>query len=627
MLVALLAGCAGPTPPPSDQRSEAEERADRAESYAEEGRPLAAVRIYRDLAESAQPAESQRWRLRAVELLFEHEYPELALEWHAQLASEPVPPQLRTRKQVVDAQAAVAQRQGIRALRLLPTTRPGMEDALRARILATRADAYRLTGQTGVALIARIEREPLLLEQDAVTRNHREIWAILESMPVSRLDLLAQVEQAPVLRGWAELGQSARGARLGRQRIGAAIEDWRGRFPDHPAARGFAETLRERVAAESTYPEQIALLLPLSGPLSSAGTAIRDGLFTAYYGQPADVQQPEIEVYDTGGDPQAAARAYDRAISDGAEFVIGPLAKDAVAEVASRASRGVPVLSLNYLPEQETSPPEALYQFGLLPEDEARQAAEAAIQNGHFNALVLVPSGDWGDRMARAFAQRFDELGGAVLEEGRYESDQTDYGQAIQQLFDLDASHARARRVRSTIGQGTRFEPRRRQDAEIIFMAAMPRQARLIKPQFEFHRAGDLPIYATSHVFTGSPDPDADWDMNGLFFTDAPWLLENLSEPDELFHRVAEHWPGGHGEYPRLYALGIDALSILPHLERLGSDSSNTMTGRTGLLRLDERGRVRRQLQWAQIQQGAPLPVSRPGAEQALDTEALADEP
>lgn len=632
VLLAVLTGCAGPTPPPTDQPDAAADRAEqtqRAESLAEDGQTLAAVRVYRDLAQSSDPVAAQRWRLRATELLFEREYPELALEWHDELDSRPVPPELGTRKQLADAQAAVARRQGIRALRLLPTTRPDMDDAVRARVLATRADAYRLTGQPNLALLARIEREPLLQAEEAMTRNHREIWAILESMPVSRLELLAQVEGTPVLRGWAELGEAARGARLGRQRITAAIEQWRDRYPDHPAARVFVEDLHERVAAESAYPERIAVLLPLSGSLSNAGAAIRDGLFAAYYGQPAHVQRPDIEVYDTTGDAEAAARAYDRAVDDGAEFVIGPLSKSAVAAVASRASRDAPVLSLNYLPDDadETSASEALVQFGLLPEDEARQAAEAAIQNGHLNALALVPQGDWGDRMAAAFERRFDELGGVLLESQRYDPDTTDYGEAIQSLFGLDASYARGRRVRSTIGQSATFEPRRRQDVQVVFMAAMPRQARLIKPQLKFHRAGDLPIYATSHIFTGTPAPDADWDMNGLFFTDTPWILENIEEPSALFRSVSEHWPNAHDESPRLYALGIDAFSILPHLERLDSDAANTMAGRTGLLRLDERQRVRRQLQWARMQRGAPLPVARPGADKALEAEALADNP
>lgn len=632
LLLATLAGCA-PTPGPLDQPAkQPDEEVQRAQAFVEEGRPLAAVRVYRDLAEQAEPPEGQQWRLRAVELLFAHEYPELALQWHERLSSRPIPPELAQRKRIVDAQAAVARRQGIRALRLLPPLTADMDDATHARVLATRADAYRLTGQPVAALQARIGRESLLRERDAIERNHEEIWTILQSIPANRLDRMAERTDAPGLAGWAALAQAVREARLGQRSVAQSLERWGDRFPEHPAAERFADTLRQRVAAESLYPERIALLLPLSGPLADAGQAVRDGLFASYYAQRQHMQLPAIEVYDTRSLPEQAARAYEQAISEGTSFVIGPLSKEAVAAVAEHAPQNpdVPVLSLNYLPgnegrpsDDERSPPPApLYQFGLLPEDEARQAAEAAIQNGHYNALTLVPGSRWGERMAGAFAARFEELGGIVLESGQYNAEATDYGRVIQRLFNLDASYTRERQVQSTIGQSTRFEPRRRQDVEVVFVAAMPLQARLIMPQLEFHRAGGIPTYSTSHVFSGTPTPDADWDMNGLYFTETPWILENLQSPSEIYHRVAEYWPDLHRLYPRLYALGIDAFSILPHLERLARAPSNAMAGRTGLLTLDAQRRVHRQLQWAQMREGVPVPISRPGATKALETEA-----
>jgi len=615
-LLTLLVSCAAP--PPKQQPPSAEEQAaasiEQANRLADEGRTLAAVRIYRDLAEKAAPAERQRWRLRIVELLFERGYPELALEWHDKLDAHPVPRELRTRKQIVDAQAAVVRRQGIRALRLLPAIKPDMEPALETRILATRADAYQLTGQPGRALVARVQREPLLDSEAAIEDNHAAIWSLLESIPVHRLERLARVEDAPIVRGWVELARSVRSARLGERPVTGALAEWRNEFPDHPAAGRFLTTLRERVAAELKYPERIAVLLPLSGQLEEPATAIRDGLLTAFYDQPAHAGQPDIRVYDTGEDGMSAAAAYDKAVAQGASFVIGPLQKESVAELAGRMKLQIPVLSLNYLPDGSVRPPDNLYQFGLLPEDEARQSAEAAIQNVHFNALALVPAGDWGGRMLEAFRQRFSELGGVLLESARYNGRASDYGRPIQALLNLDSSHARRRRLQATIGRSLKFEPRRRQDVEMVFVAAMPRQARLIEPQLEFHRAGDVPAYATSHIFTGTPDPDRDWDMNGLYFTETPWILENLDQPDGAYARIAAQWPNRQKRFPRLYALGADAFSILPHLDRMRHDPTSAITGHTGRLTMDNRNRIRRQLRWAEFVKGEPRPIPRPEA-------------
>ena len=599
LLLALIAGCA--TRPPAEEPSAEEQATAQARAEAQDlidaGEPLAAVRIYRDLAADAEPEQAQRLRLLIVEVLFDAGYPELALEWQRELDARAVPADLNTRKAIIDARAAIVQRQGVRALRLLPAIAPDMDDGLRARILAVRADAYGITGQPGRALSIRIEREELLADDEAIDANHEAIWSLLQGLPADRLRELAEQENAPVLNGWAELALAVQRARMGEKPVPAALDVWRDDYSDHPASARFAVNLRDRVTAEMSWPRQIALLVPLSGRLANAGHAIRDGLMAAYYDQPEYVQRPRIEVYDTGAD-----------------FVIGPLAKNAVAELAGRGSLETPVLSLNYLADDADGRPQDLYQFGLLPEDEARQAADAAIQNEHFNAVTLVPAGNWGGRMSDGFRSRYETLGGAVVESSRYNSEASDYGRPIQALLNLDSSYARERRLQNTIGRDVRFEPRRRQDIEVIFMAAMPRQARLLEPQLEFHRAGDLPVYATSHVFSGVPDPDSDWDLNGLFFTDLPWILDNLDDPDPLYRSVTEHWPGARGQYPRLYALGIDAFAVLPHLGRLGESDQAVLNGRTGRLTLDTDQRVRRQPRWGTFIKGRPVPVNRPEA-------------
>jgi outer membrane PBP1 activator LpoA protein len=616
LLLALIAGCA--TRPPDEEPSAADEATRAAEARAgdlvAEDRPLAAARIYRDLIEEASPEQAQRWRLRIVEVLFDAGFPELGLEWQRELDARAVPAELATRKAIVDARAAIFQRQGVRALRLLPPIEAGMDDELRARILAVRADAYGVTGQPGRALAIRIDREDLLTDDGAIDANHEAIWTLLQGLPADRLRELGEREDSPVLNGWAELALAVQRARMGERPVPEVLAGWREDYSGHPADRRFVATLRDRVTAELTWPRRVALLLPLSGRLARAGEAIRDGLMAAYYDQPGYVERPRIEVYDTGSEGPGVTAAYERAVDDGARFVIGPLAKGAVAELAQRGSLETPILSLNYLPDDAEAPPDDLYQFGLLPEDEARQAADAAIQNEHYNALALAPAGNWGGRMIDGFRSHYEELGGVILETARYNSEASDYGRPIQALLNLDSSYARERRLQNTIGRDVRFEPRRRRDVEVIFMAAMPRQARLLEPQLEFHRAGDLPVYTTSHVFSGVPDPDSDWDLNGLFFTDIPWILDNLEDADPLYGSVIGHWPSARNRYPRLYALGIDAFAIVPHLGRLGESEQAVLNGRTGRLTLGANGRVHRQPRWATFIEGRPVPVNRPEA-------------
>jgi len=624
-LLALLLHACATTPTPERAVDTRQESIAQARQYVEDGRPLAAVRIYRQLADSGDPEERQRWRLRIVELMFDEGYPETALDYHRQLDTEPVPSELSLRKRIVDAQAAIVRREGVRALRLLPDADPQLPLEVRARILEVRADAYELTGQPARALAVRIRRGEVLEATDAVHRNDERIWALLRTIPMERLERLREIENQPILRGWAELALTIRRARLGERSVTAALEDWSKRFGDHPAAGRFAPTLRERIVAELAYPETIALLLPLSGRYSGPASAVRDGLMAAYYNQPSYIARPELLIFDTGEDGEAAAATYQRAVDAGAGFVIGPLDKSQVANLAGREELPVPVLTLNYLPGDARVRPDRMVQFGLLPEDEARQAAEAAIQNDHFNAIALVPAGEWGGRMLSAFRERLHEDGGTLLDAAHYNSQASDHGRQIRALLNLNQSYQRRRRIQQIIGDSVRFEPRRRKDVDVIFVAATPEQARLIEPQLEFHRAADVPVYATSHVFTGKVAPQADWDMNGLFFTDMPWILDNLEESAPLHTQVTGNWPDRYEKFPRLFALGIDALSVLPHLERLRVDRNAGFSGRTGHLTLDERGRIQRHLQWAVFEKGRPVPVARPEMK-ADEAESVGDD-
>jgi len=615
----VVAGCATTPPEPELDRAAVRERLAEAERHLADDRVLAAVRVYETLIEDAPAEDAQRWRLQLVELLFDRGYPELALERYQRLDAGAIPEDLAVRKQVVDARAALARQQHQRALRLLPAPDPRLDAAVRARILATRARALAAGDEPQAALAAWIERAEILAQGDdraAVERNHEAIWNLLDGLSSERLRTIADSAGTRTQRGWARLALAQKRARAGEQGVEEAFSDWASRHPGHPAAERFMATLRERVIEQLTYPPRIDVLLPLTGPLADAGRAVRDGMIALYYDTPDYMQRPELVFRDVGAAGAAATAAYAAAVDAGSDFVVGPLQRSAVTEVSRAEAPSVPVLALNYLADPEASVPASFHQFGLAPEDEARQVAEAAVRNDRLHALALTPGNAWGDRLLAAFSERLERLGGVVLEETRYDPESTDYARPIQLLLDLDASRARYRRLREVIGTDVRFEPRRRDDAEVIFLAAQPQQARLAVPQLEFHRIGNIPVYATSHVFSGEVNPDDDWDMNGLFFTEIPWILDRAADTPTRFQRMVEaRWPAGTERDQRLFALGADALEIVPLLERLRAGSGTAHAGRTGSLTVDFRGRVERELGWARFDKGRPQPIEQPRIE------------
>ena len=347
------------------------------------------------------------------------------------------------------------------------------------------------------------------------------------------------------------------------------------------------------------YPQQVALLLPLSGRSAAAGKAIQNGFLGAYFATASALdQQQSVRIYDINSEGGASA-AYQAAVTDGAEFVVGPLLRKNVDELANDILVPVPVLTLNYLSEGSLAPP-GLYQFALAPEDEAASAAQRALGDGYTRAVALVPNNDWGRRVLRSFATEFEGLGGTLLDYRSYNPEKQDFSNEIETLMGLSGSVQRYTRMRANIGTSLQFDPRRRQDVEFIFLAAASGPGRLLKSQLKFHYSGDLPAYSTSSV--NSLDGRSNSDLNGVMFADTPWLIDPQPWIQYLPDTYAEHWPQER-RLGRLHAMGYDAYNLIAALYENRGEMAE-LDGATGSLFLDQHGRVHRRLAWAQFQSG-----------------------
>jgi len=307
-------------------------------------------------------------------------------------------------------------------------------------------------------------------------------------------------------------------------------------------------------------------------------------------------------VYDVN-DASSARHAYQDAVNDGAEFVVGPLLRRNVNDLGEEILLPVPVLTLNYLPGNYLAPP-GLYQFALAPEDEAASAAQRAITDGNKLAVALVPGNEWGRRVLGSFSTEFEALGGTVLDYRNYEPSKPDFSVEIEGLMALSQSVTRYRRLRANIGGPLQFDPRRRQDAEFVFLAANAPAGRMIKSQLKFHYSGDLPVYSTSFIY--SMDGRSNADLNGLMFADTPWVIAPHSWMSELPGLYNEYWPAER-RLARLHAMGYDAYHLVAKLFGSRSGPMDEMDGATGRLYLADDGRIHRRLAWAQFQRGEPV--------------------
>jgi len=557
-------------------------------------------RLY-TLAQQSESPKSDEYRLRIVDILIELG----RIEEAGQILADINPGDLPTKTQAIYAVTAadfsLASFDAQRALSILDryeTSIRGHFDALGVRAIQLKSTALRMNNQPLQAAILLTSLSSQLADK-SLQRNSEAIWAALMEVPEDQLIGQTIAPTNLEINGWTELATRIRGSQNNVDDQLRALNSWLLLWPTHAAAQHLPGELAYLSTMVLEQPTKIALILPLGGPNGAAGQAIKDGFLTAYF----DAKQlgnrvPDLILIDSE-EQQDFLALYQGAIAEGAELIIGPLEKQQIQLLQDSLAVEIPTLALNYTESEEATP--QLYQFGLSAEDEAVQVARKAWQSGEHSALVISQNSNWGIRVSEAFAKEWTQLGGVLLETQLFGNNRG-FSTTIQELLDIDESERRANRIRAITNTRVESAPRRRQDVDFIFMAATPTQARQIKPTLAFHFAGDLPIFATSHIYSGEPNPALDRDLNGIIFCETPWVLGTVDS--DLQKTVEKLWPDSAQRLGRLYAMGIDAFRLYPRVRQLSLLETARLFGATGTLSVLPDGKVSRALNWAQIRSG-----------------------
>jgi len=281
-----------------------------------------------------------------------------------------------------------------------------------------------------------------------------------------------------------------------------------------------------------------------------------------------------VKIYATDDQPSSILDAYQLAIQEGSQIVIGPLTRNGVTNIAGSGLVNVPTLALN-IPENDTALPPNLYFFGLSVEGEARQVAHIAFNQGKTTAGTITANNPLSKRSQQAFMEEWKRLGGKILAQYTFTDDINSF---------------------SMLKEALSGNP-----PDMIFLAADYRKARLVRP----YLGTPIPIFATSQINSGRNEPGRDIDLNDIQFVDMPWMLQ----PD---HAAVMVYPRPDkfvsADLERLYALGIDAYRLSEML--LSSQSRNlTLDGVTGQITLSGENQILRELTPAIFKQGiATLP-------------------
>jgi len=571
-----------------EQDSAAQIAARQAQQYEAQGDYQRAADMYWLTAQKVSPGEDAVYRIKAAEMAFVAGNDAQARAIIRKIQESGLSPVERARKRLVAARLAKKVQDTDEAARLLDFPRTGLPVRMQEDIATLLGEEFSIS-QSGSQ-----EDTLRMMKQHAYSRSEDEaglIWQQLEAMSTQEISQWLGKSHNSLVKGWLELAYLYRTTQSRESRENA-LQAWQEKYRSHPVWPGTEMGVDQMVTAGLIETNLVAVLLPRSGSLGKVSQVVLNGIMAANRSQQGF--RPEIRVYDTGAGPASVVAAYQRAVSEGAGLVIGPMRKESV-DLLMREGLTVPVLTLNY-GQEETGYNPNLFQFALLPEDEARQAADRIFQDGHITAIAFAPEGKWGERIIQAFGQRFTELGGQVLETGLYNAKENDYSPTI-----VEALKVRRGKDRHS---GTR-----REDVQAIFMAATPRQARIFKPLLKFHYAEDLPVYATSHAYSGIPHENRDRDLNGLHFVDLPWLLGDDPDRTDLIPSP-EELTGTDKYYPRLFALGVDSYRLAPQVKNFLALPDSTVRGYTGEIFIDQNNRLHRKLRWSTFRDGLPEMVN-----------------
>ena len=565
--------------PPTVERSPAEIAASQqADALQQQGKYDDAAQAYLALAQTG--SNRDHYQLLAAEAYRQEGQLERATPFIDTIRRQRLSGDEPSRLDLLQAELALKHNNAPRALQL--TTQPNISvpPSLQLRLLELRSQAMQQTGDLWGAARTRVEMDGQLRGLDQA-QNRKEIVTLLTQLGADPLKQRAAAMQAGdrmlpwVNEALSQLGVAvARPAPTLEQEVGTMMP-------------GEGANVREGFK----MPAHVALILPASGNLAAASASVAEGFFAAYADSGRNhTPRPPVRVYDTGGTPAGAIKAYQQAVTDGVQLVIGPLTRAEVSALFGLPQLPVALLALNH-PDDKSLPASGVSEFGLLPETEGAQAADHMAEGGLLNAYVIVSNDDFAQRAAKAFRAELESRGGKVAGMGNLAGSGVNYASTI-----------------SGLGMPTDTGDAGANNNTAIFISMRPQQARLLLPQLKLARV-NLPVIGTSHIYAGTDDAGANRDLEGVEFCDAPWLfdvqpgLPNRSD-------IAAQLPSARGTSARLFAFGMDAWNLAPYLDWLRAHPGSYLPGASGQLTADQFGRIRRVLVWAKFQDGLARPLN-----------------
>ncbi|MCK7459015.1 penicillin-binding protein activator [Idiomarina aminovorans] len=430
--------------------------------------------------------------------------------------------------------------------------------------------------------------------------NAETIWSVARQITASQLPQQRPTNLA--LAGWWRLVNFHHQAMTRPDKLNDYLNQWRQSYPEHdalPLVERWQTPQTEPAASVSSKPT-IAVLLPLSGRYKQQGQAVRDGIIAGT----SETRGLKVVFIDSEKDNIEAHKEQIQAINPAG--IIGPLLKEKVSAWVKQPLLGFPQIFLNQVDENTIEPSSANVFFALSPDTEAHQAAERINRqfSGSRNALAIAADTSSGKRMIDAFNSSWNntETGEPNVS---YFSERSDMKLTVEKSLGLTDSQQRIRTVKIAAGKIIVEEQERsRRDISAIYLPGNLQQIRLLKPFIDVSVspfADPIQVYASSATHA-LKNRSGDSDLNGIIFSDIPWLVSN-SGSNILLSQWLKLRNGWGLSLARLTAMGYDSVSLVQRLKMMRRMPGLTWSGLSGNLHIND-AVVQRELIWATFSEG-----------------------
>jgi len=479
-------------------------------------------------------------------------------------------------------------------------------------------------------------------------RQITDIWHNFQTLSQWQLSLLA-LDKAPDSKGWLMLTSLANKFGGNKAQMKYQLNIWQNKFKLHPA-----NVIAKQLSAQAISPKMIkniAVILPLSGKQQSAGRAIQQGILASFandetkslhfvdsntvnwYGLSNDftilkvdyvigpLLKANVDKYIKHTSVQTQSQNDDllNASSDifdinKAEDIVDTStnnqdkAADFIAAIDSESAiksylqptqnnKAIDTLLLNIPAKASLTKQHTV--LSMRPEDEAKQAAATLSRQKFQHPVVLSQKNIVSKRIAQAFVKQWQRITGNAIEVVYYDTG-AQMQANVKASLSVDKSKARITKLESRLNQSIKTKTRNRRDIDMIYLVGTPEQTRLVKPYIEVNISEFsklIPVYASSRSHSTQSDYSSNSDLQGLTFTEIPWLLAN-EQNAELAALSQELWPKRSDGLSRLFAMGYDSYQLINKIPLMQQAPYLQHWGQTGVLKLNENSVLTRSLLW-----------------------------